>query len=540
MNLVQRVGPVSTTATDFNLDTMYDLGYRYYGTKPIIGLDGVIDHIDSGTSITVPADGVITYGFFDGNHAVGVNNNPHLGEGQGYSPFSPEQEAAAVQAISLWDDLIPQTFVNIGDVSVSQWAHGDATILLQNTTTGPAQAWTYYPGNVHQYERISSDVWTDTPSDNWSNDWFGNMGYGDTTLIHELGHSLGLSHPGAYNYDPNVTQDYAGLAEYAQDSTQYSIMSYWPATQTGARIVNWNTLLYGYAQTPLLHDVLTIQDKYGADPTTRAGDTTYGFNSNAGNNLFDFSQNSYPYLTIYDAGGHDKIDLSGFTVSQFVDLHAGSFSSIGAGSPNPDVANAQLAQLTSLSGEDWGTYDSATAALTNSILASYENANAKSIVQDLSYYGQSPVTGIATSEYQNVSIAYGVTIEDATGGSARDLLWGNEVANVLSGLGGNDVLNGFEGNDTLIGGTGTDTLTGGAGDDVFVFANDGSTDTITDFQSGHDRIDLSGIGGATSAYVSYDATHHQVAIDTNHDGTADMFINVLGSSPVSGDYIFHA
>ena len=120
------------------------------------------------------------------------------------------------------------------------------------------------------------------------------MGYGDTTLIHELGHSLGLSHPGAYNYDPNVTQDYAGLAEYAQDSTQYSIMSYWPATETGAQIVNWNTLLYGYAQTPLLHDVLTIQEKYGTDPTTRATDTTYGFNSNAGNNLFDFSQNSYP------------------------------------------------------------------------------------------------------------------------------------------------------------------------------------------------------------------------------------------------------
>ena len=132
------------TPTDYNLDQLYLLGYRTYDSKPIIGLDGVVQHIDSGTSISVPTNGVITYGFFTGNHAVGINNNPHLGEGKGYSPFSPAQEAAAVHAMSLWDDLIPETFVNVGDVSVSERAHGDATILLQNTTTGPAQAWTYY------------------------------------------------------------------------------------------------------------------------------------------------------------------------------------------------------------------------------------------------------------------------------------------------------------------------------------------------------------------------------------------------------------
>ena len=41
----------------------------------------------------------------------------------------------------------------------------------------------------------------------------------------------------------------------------------------------------------MLHDVMTIQAKYGADYTTRAGDTVYGFNSTADKAVFDFSQN---------------------------------------------------------------------------------------------------------------------------------------------------------------------------------------------------------------------------------------------------------
>ncbi|HET9810912.1 MAG TPA: hypothetical protein VFP53_04365, partial [Sphingomicrobium sp.] len=157
---------------DFSLDHFYDLGYRSYGDKPILPLTGeesVTSHLDTGREIDVGSDGVITYGFFTGNHAVGTVNNPHSGEGFGYSPFSAEQKAAAVEAIQLWDDLIPQSFVNVGDISVKEWAHNDATIVLANTTTGPAQAWAYYPGGSNPSDRGYSDVWTATPSGNPSN-----------------------------------------------------------------------------------------------------------------------------------------------------------------------------------------------------------------------------------------------------------------------------------------------------------------------------------------------------------------------------------
>lgn len=50
---------------------------------------------------------------------------------------------------------------------------------------------------------------------------------------------------------------------------------------------------------------------YGADPTTRTGDTVYGFNSTANRAEFDFTQNAAPIVAVYDAGGNDTLDFSG-------------------------------------------------------------------------------------------------------------------------------------------------------------------------------------------------------------------------------------
>ena len=105
-----------------------------------------------------------------------------------------------------------------------------------------------------------------------------------------------------------------------QDSGNIPIMSYWSPSETGGRMYDFENsggLFDLPAQTPLLHDISVIQAAYGADTTTRATDTVYGFNSTAGNGVYDFTQNALPHLSIYDAGGaHDKIDLSGYTGSR--------------------------------------------------------------------------------------------------------------------------------------------------------------------------------------------------------------------------------
>jgi Ca2+-binding RTX toxin-like protein len=67
----------------------------------------------------------------------------------------------------------------------------------------------------------------------------------------------------------------------------------------------------------------------------------------------------------------------------------------------------------------------------------------------------------------------------------------------LNGDAGNDHLFGGEGNDQISGDAGDDTLTGGVGNDTFMFntTTEGvERDTITDFQSGQDVVDLNGVG----------------------------------------------
>jgi Ca2+-binding RTX toxin-like protein len=57
------------------------------------------------------------------------------------------------------------------------------------------------------------------------------------------------------------------------------------------------------------------------------------------------------------------------------------------------------------------------------------------------------------------TIASGVVIENAFGGSGNDVIAGNQVANMLAGNAGDDVLVGLGGDDELNGGIGTDTAT---------------------------------------------------------------------------------
>ena len=329
----------------------------------------VIGQIDSGTQW---ATSQISYGLLQSSPIWDIGY-----EGDGFSAFTAYQANATRAIMSLWDDVIAPSFV---EQSTNQEY---AQVKFGSTTTDIAYAHAYYPGSylwageVWLNSQTYTGLYSPDPGDYY---WM--------TILHEVGHAIGLSHPGAYN---GGSPTYANDAVYAQDTHQWTVMSYFDASNTGA---DWNGGSgWQYAQTPMVHDVLTIQAIYGADQTTRTGNTTYGFNSNAGNALYDFSQNSAPVLTIYDAGGIDTLDLSGFSHRAVINLQPGTYSSAG---------------------------------------------------------------GTSSSMSYNIGIAHNAWIENAIGGFGNDDLYGNSLANQLSGNGGNDHLYGLDGNDTLSGGAGVD------------------------------------------------------------------------------------
>ena len=91
------------------------------------------------------------------------------------------------------------------------------------------------------------------------------------------------------------------------------------------------------------------------------------------------------------------------------------------------------------------------------------------------------------------TIANGVVVENAIGGAGNDRLHGNESSNRLTARGGQDILTGEEGADYFIFVSLTDSPAGA------------KRDTITDFESGEDFIDLSSIDiSAATGIQSFD------------------------------------
>lgn len=264
----------------------------------------------------------------------------------GFNPFTARQQETVREALGLWADVLPVTFVER-----SATAHTVQGIAFSNSTT-ITDVWGFAYVSEFNFHK---GIWVkfDPSTDNWQDD------YGDYSLLailHEVGHTLGLSHPSYYD---TINADYDKDALYFQDSRQYTVMSYFDADNTGAD--------HGgkYASTPLLHDILAAQGLYGRNYATRVGDTVYGFNSTAGKGVFDFMANAQPIVTIWDGGGVNSLDLSRFATAQRIDLHPGSFSDVAGLAGNLSIAYGTF--MRNVTGGD-GKDDVTDNALDNRIL----------------------------------------------------------------------------------------------------------------------------------------------------------------------------
>ena len=292
------------------------------------------------------------------------------------------------------------------------------------------------------------------------------------------------------------------------------MLSYFQAGADGNGTDHIGTAGRSYGATPLLHDILALQSVYGANMTTRTGDTVYGFNSTAGHDAFDFTININPVVAIWDAGGIDRIDASGFGNDQVIDLGEGAFSSVGFMTRNVAIAfGATIEQGVGGSGDDLLLGNSANNLLVgNAGVDRLEGGDGDDTLQggagsDLLFGGAGSDTleggndadilfgsagadlldgGAGMDWLRFIDATEGVTmslvagtgtvgdaagdiflnIENVSGSELGDDLTGSNFDNQIFGEGGDDIISGLSGHDFLLGGAGNDTIDGGAGNDI--------------------------------------------------------------------------
>ncbi len=132
---------------------------------------------------------------------------------------------------------------------------------------------------------------------------------------------------------------------YAEDSLAYSLRS--PKLEARSGMQFWKTPLDNkYASAPMMDDISTLQKRYGKNNETRSGDTTYGFNSTADRDMFKLNtEHDFPVFSVWDAGGEDTFDFSGYKDRQTINLTPGSFSNVGGGVGNVSIALGTVVEI---------------------------------------------------------------------------------------------------------------------------------------------------------------------------------------------------
>ncbi len=207
----------------------------------------------------------------------------------GFLAFTDTQKLAAKACLQYISTLVNLSFVETEQVDSLK------TLSFSNNVQADSAGYAMYPST----SSLGSDVFINKNEP-------GNLApedgsYASLTLIHEIGHALGLKHPFLIAGESADEPPYLNTQE---DSTSFTVMSYTSAEAD-----------YHFVLQAL--DIATLQYLYGPSLSARAGDDTYDISSTTSN-------------MIWDGGGTDTLSAANCTQAVTAYLTPGYWGYVGS------------------------------------------------------------------------------------------------------------------------------------------------------------------------------------------------------------------
>ena len=397
LNAYQTLSKLPSTSGDKNLDAILAGGSNWWHDAGQVATPS--------TTVIAPnvkqIEGARNTIYYD--YLSGAESYLSAADKKSFIATSQAQKVAIESAFSYLSSLVNVTFVQNSQNADIKFGNNDQTASAGYATypsTDPSRPSILMLDNSNNPENAGAQL--------------GEKGtYGWQTLIHELGHAMGLKHPRAYNAGGGSTP--GPYLPKSLDNRSMSIMSYNNSTASTLVTLSGSSTETSYslrtstaASTPStyqLFDIAALQYLYGANTSKQPSSLTVN--------------DAYSQFETLWAPQGVELNAASTTRSNLFDLRAGGYSSIAMRTEASNLADFKV-QLKSQG------FNDAKANVAASSVMSMLKANKKYVTV---YNGKN-----------TMALSYGSQYKKVVGGAAADKFYAGTYSTDVNGGDGVDTL----------------------------------------------------------------------------------------------------